>query len=166
MYKKLGDIILLHMCKIYEDMIYSSWDIRHNRQFFVILCHFLPFDPINNPKHQNLEKMKKNMEISSFYKSVPKIMIICYTVPEMWCVTDVIISPQPNNRQSSASHCPYLSCNDHCDRWVFQEIFILFPRNSFEQSSEFKHFYKTHRTSLFSFYLFIFYLLFCNNSVC
>ena len=74
------------------------------------------------------------MEISSFYKSVTKIMIICYTVPEMWCVTDVIISPQPNNRQSSASHCPYLSCNDHCDRWVFQEIFILFPRNSFEQS--------------------------------
>ena len=25
----------------------------------------------------------------SFYTSVPKIMI-CYTVPEIWCVTDVI----------------------------------------------------------------------------
>ena len=29
---------------------------------------------------------------------------------------------------------------------------------------EFKHIYKTQRTSLFSFYLFIFYLLFCNHS--
>ena len=29
--------------------------------------------------------------MSSFYNSVPKIMIICYTVLEIWCVTDVII---------------------------------------------------------------------------
>ena len=28
--------------------------------------------------------------MSSFYKSVPKIMIIWYTVPEMWCMTDKI----------------------------------------------------------------------------
>ena len=28
--------------------------------FFVILCHFLLFDPPNNPKNQNFEKMKKN----------------------------------------------------------------------------------------------------------
>ena len=26
---------------------------------FVILSHFLPFDPPNNPKNQNFEKMKK-----------------------------------------------------------------------------------------------------------
>ena len=26
-----------------------------------------------------------------FYTSVPKIMIICYTVLEIWCVTDVVI---------------------------------------------------------------------------
>ena len=31
------------------------------------------------------------MEISSFYTSVPKIMIICYTVPKIWVMTDVII---------------------------------------------------------------------------
>ena len=30
------------------------------------------------------------MEISSFYTSVLKIMIKYYTVPEIWCVTDVI----------------------------------------------------------------------------
>ena len=33
----------------------------------------------------------------------------------------------------------YLSCNDHCDRWLCQEIFFLlmlflFPRNSFKWS--------------------------------
>ena len=26
-----------------------------------------------------------------FFTSVTKIMIICYTVPEIWCVTDVIV---------------------------------------------------------------------------
>ena len=29
--------------------------------------------------------------MSSFYTSVPKIMIICYTVPEIWHVTDVTV---------------------------------------------------------------------------
>ena len=28
-------------------------------EFFVILDHFLPFYPPNNPKNQNFEKMKK-----------------------------------------------------------------------------------------------------------
>ena len=31
------------------------------------------------------------MKISSFYYSVTKIMIIYYTLPEIWCVTDVIV---------------------------------------------------------------------------
>ena len=30
---------------------------------------------------------KKHADISSFYKSVTKIMIISYTVPEIWRVT-------------------------------------------------------------------------------
>ena len=69
-----------------------------DRFFFVILGHFLPFYPrpppphSNNPKYENIKKMKKDLEISSFYTSVPKLMIICYTVPEIWCVTDVIVS--------------------------------------------------------------------------
>ena len=56
----------------------------------VILGHFLPFDPPNNPKNQNFEKMKSEPADIIFYTSVPKIMIICYTVPEIWRVTDVI----------------------------------------------------------------------------
>ena len=35
--------------------------------------------------------MEKPLEISSFYNNVPKIMIICYTVPEIWHVTDFIL---------------------------------------------------------------------------
>ena len=39
--------------------MHGSWDISNNRQsFFVILDHFLPFGPPNNPKNQNFEKMK------------------------------------------------------------------------------------------------------------
>ena len=45
------------------------------------------------------------MEISSFYDSVPKIMIICYTFPEIWCLMDVII-------------------------FYFGQIFALLPPNS------------------------------------
>ena len=36
------------------------------------------------------KRWKKHLEISPFYTSVPKIMIICYTVPEIWHVTYVI----------------------------------------------------------------------------
>ena len=54
---------------------------------------FLPFYSPNSPKNQNFKKniLKKRLEISSLYTNVPKIMIICYTVPEIWCMTDVIV---------------------------------------------------------------------------
>ena len=61
-----------------------------DRIFFAILGHFLHFYPASNPKNQNFEKMKKRLEVSSFYTSVPKIMIIFYTVPEIWYMTNVI----------------------------------------------------------------------------
>ena len=60
MYKKPRDVIVLHMCTINEDhMMYGSRDIKTRRaEFFVILGHFLPFDPPNNLENQNFEKMK------------------------------------------------------------------------------------------------------------
>ena len=74
-----------------------------------------------------------------------------------------------NNRQSSVFDSPYSS-------WSFRPV--GFPRNLFYYFSlaiildnlelvilQFKHFYKTHRTSLFSFYLFIFYSLSRNHSM-
>ena len=35
-----------------------------------------------------------------------------------------------NYCQSLAFDNPYLSCNDHCDRWLFQEIFFIIFRSS------------------------------------
>ena len=60
--KNPGDIINLHMCTINGNhMMYGSWDMEHNCQnflsFWTIFCTFNPF---NNPKNQNFEKMKKN----------------------------------------------------------------------------------------------------------
>ena len=43
----------------FKHMMYGSWEKIHDGHFFVILDHFLPFDPPNNPKNQNFEKMKK-----------------------------------------------------------------------------------------------------------
>ena len=59
---------------------------------FFILGYFLPFYISNSPEKSKFRKnLKKHLEISSFYNSVPKIMIKCYTVPEIWCMIDVII---------------------------------------------------------------------------
>ena len=77
-------------------MIYGSWDMKCNRQnIFVVLDLFLPFYPSNSPKNKNIKKKrkmkKKILQISSFYTRVPKIMIIGYTVPEIWHMRDVIV---------------------------------------------------------------------------
>ena len=56
-------------------MIYSSSDIQQNIMKLVILGHFLPFYPNKNPKNQKFEKWKNLLEISSFYKCGPKIII-------------------------------------------------------------------------------------------
>ena len=50
--------------------------------FWVIFC---PFYPPNDPKFL---KIKKHLEISSFYTCVPKSTIRWYKVPEIWCMTD------------------------------------------------------------------------------
>ena len=84
--KSPGDVLILHMCTINEShMMYGSWDIECNRQ------NYLSFWTVpDNPKNQNFEKLKKkHLETSSLYTSVAKIMIICYTVPWIWHITDL-----------------------------------------------------------------------------
>ena len=52
------DITILHLCtENLNDMIYSSWDIKCNRQILLIMDHFLPFYPTNSPKNE-FQKMK------------------------------------------------------------------------------------------------------------
>ena len=66
-------------------------EISSMTNFFVILDHFCPFNPLTTQKIKILKKWKNCQKISSFYTNVPKTMIICYTVPEIRCVTDVIL---------------------------------------------------------------------------
>ena len=51
-----------------------------------MICCTLPFTPLTAQKFKTLKKWKKHLEISSFYISVPKIMIRWCTVPEVWCM--------------------------------------------------------------------------------
>ena len=56
--------------------------------FWTSLC---PFTPLTAQNMTIKKKMEKTLEILSFYTSASKIRIICYTVPEIQCVTDVIV---------------------------------------------------------------------------
>ena len=62
---------------------------RHN--FLSFRAIFCIFTPITTQIIKILRKQKKHQEISSFYTRVPKIIIICYTVPKIWRVIDVIV---------------------------------------------------------------------------
>ena len=91
--KTPADIIILQLCtKSLEDMIYSSWDIECDRLKLVIMGHFFcPFtSPLKTQKIKILKKWKNLLEISSFYRCVPKTTIIWVTVPEIWSDTDGI----------------------------------------------------------------------------
>ena len=66
---------------------YWAWQIDS----FAILDNFLPIYFLKTRKSKFWKNEKKHLEISSFYKIVPKIRIMCYTVPEIWHITDVII---------------------------------------------------------------------------
>ena len=92
--KTLGDIIILHKCtKNHDHMLYCSWDMVCDRcNYFSFWAIFCPFIHLTARKIKIWKKWKRSLEISSFYTSVPKIMIIRYTVSEIWCVTDIIVS--------------------------------------------------------------------------
>ena len=67
MKEKPREIIILHLRITNDDhMMYGSWDMEHETEFLVILGQFFTFYPTNNLKNQNLEKIKKHLQISSF----------------------------------------------------------------------------------------------------
>ena len=93
---KPEDIIILHKCtKNHDHMSYCSLDmVRRGCQFYflfwAIFSHFTSLTA-RKIKIKKKEKRKKWLEVSSFYNSAPKIMIVCYIFSETWQVTDVII---------------------------------------------------------------------------
>ena len=84
MKKTPGDIIILQM-RIINDNIMTKWQDFFSFFFFFIFGRFLL-----HRKIKIFQKMKKYLGISLFYTRVPKIMIICYNVPQIQRVTDVI----------------------------------------------------------------------------
>ena len=85
-----------HFTHVYHKwrQLYDAWFLKYEawqQNFLSFWTIFCSFTPLTTQKIKILKKWKKHLEILSFYTSVPKIMIICYTVPEIWCVTDVIV---------------------------------------------------------------------------
>ena len=68
-------------------MVPELWSVADTTflSFWAIFC---PFTPLTTQKNQNSGKMEKCLEIWPFYTSVPKILIICYTVHKIQRVTD------------------------------------------------------------------------------
>ena len=93
--KRLGDIIILHKCsKNYDYMLYCSWDMVCDQCncYFSSWAIFCPFNHLTTWKMKISIKWKKHLVISSFHTSLPKTMIICYTVPVIWRMThDIVI---------------------------------------------------------------------------
>ena len=122
------------------------------REFFVILGHFLPFDPPNNPKNQNFKKMKKkqkkntqNLEILAFYTCILQMMIIWYIVLQKWSATDrifyqfgpffaLLLPLQPRKSKLwknekitiNDNHIMYGSWDIKCDRQIFLSLWAIF----------------------------------------
>ena len=138
MKKISGDIIILHKCtKSHYHMLYCSWDMACDRCncfcFFFILGNFFPFYPSKSPKNVNLFKNEKNKnapEVSSFNTSVSKIMIIYFTVPEIWHVTDVI----PILHNCTKNHENMLYC--YWDMSCVTDVTVIFHFGLFFVSND------------------------------
>ena len=83
-----GGIIILHKCtKNHDHMLHYSWDMMHDwcNSYFLFWAIFRPFTPLTTQKIKILKKWKKQLEISSFYTCVLKIMItdLKYDVRQM-----------------------------------------------------------------------------------
>ena len=79
--------------------------------FFAIFGNFFPF----TQKMEISKKWKKYLEITSFYKSAPKLMIIGYSVPEIWHMMDVIVS-----FHFGLFFCPFTPLKPK--KWKYQKI--------------------------------------------
>ena len=74
-----------HLTQVYQKSSSIAPEIWQMADVIVIFSFWAIFTiPPSSPKNENLKTFKKHLEISSLYTSIPKIMIICYTVPEIY----------------------------------------------------------------------------------
>ena len=92
-WKKHLEISSFYTSVLKTMIICYTLDMAHNgfHCYFSFWAIFYPLTSLTAWKIKILKKWKKQQEISSFYVSVPKIMIRWCSVPEIWCVMDVII---------------------------------------------------------------------------
>ena len=73
-----------HFTHVYQkQQLYDVWFLRYGMWQTIVLSFWTIFYPFTLWKFQKikiLNKLKKRLEISSFYTNAPKIMIICHTV--------------------------------------------------------------------------------------
>ena len=105
--------------------VHEIWHVTDIIVIFNLGLHFslLPPKQPKKGKFQKNEK-KKHLEISSFYTSVAKIMIIYYIVPEIWHVTDILGNFWPYNSPSPLlSPSPHPPSPQQSKKWKkFREI--------------------------------------------
>ena len=72
-------------------MLYCSWDMACDGcNYFSFWAIFCPFTPVTAWKIKIKKKMKTTAGDIIILHNAPEIMIICYTVPKIWHMTDVI----------------------------------------------------------------------------
>ena len=74
MKKMPEDIILLYIYVYHKWRLYDIWFLKckvRQTEIFVILGHFLPFQPPSNLEKQNFKIEKNHLEILSFYTFAP-----------------------------------------------------------------------------------------------
>ena len=84
-----GDIIILHMCTINDNhMMYGSRDMERDRQNHLSFWTIVYCITSRKIKFWKTEKMPGDIII---LHKCTKITITCYTVPEIWHLTDVSV---------------------------------------------------------------------------
>ena len=90
-----------HFTQDHDHMLHCSWDMACDgcNYYFSFWAIFCPFTPLTAQKIKILKEW--NLEISSFYTCVPKIMIWWCNIPEKWCTTDGRMDGQTDEKSDT-----------------------------------------------------------------
>ena len=109
--KNLEILSFTQMYQNHDHMLCCFWDMACDtcNFYFSFWATFCPFIPPYQPKKSKLQKMKKNpLEISSFYRCVPKIMIRWCMVPEIGYAMDERTDGQTDGKSDKHRWMPHL----------------------------------------------------------